>query len=588
MDHSHETSASAAQSSLLSRRRKSLPSRAHRANPSTIDTASPEVISSLISSLSAISAPLQSHFDNVPRIDSDTGPPPPEPPEPPEPLRADPSPLDGASSDLGLGLSTGASLPAEEPPHSPFLHPDDAAAPPVIRMARAPPSPKPKSPSAPEHSPVRPISRGSYTSSKAAYEDSAFGMITAEPGPPPRVSTASSITSTGSGGRKSLKGQLGLLKRSSREFPSSKQRQEERLRKTSSYNDSLKHNTLRSRASLRSMHSMADLAEEGRPNTLVMESQKENSAPPGGARQSSQSAREKTVNLAGTGGGKNIPARESSLRHSFSSSPKKRHSGRHSRYSSTGSQDAKADGGGSEAEQVTKRIQELKNQQQKIKSELETDNSPGKPVAPEPPKQAATPPAQTEPDEDCSKTGVNGVSDDVEESAPSPSVMTGKSRTKSQPQTARQSLDRSETTARRRQSVEHSTPTGHHRRFQSGQFSPDHGTSLDERRLSVDSIDLAVSPKLSQRVCHPTTGRIIAFSEVGDPNGHVVLCCLGMGLTRYLMALYDELARTLKLRLVTLDRPGIGESGPYLNESGAPLNWPGKSLVLRTSVPTLT
>lgn len=106
---------------------------------------------------------------------------------------------------------------------------------------------------------------------------------------------------------------------------------------------------------------------------------------------------------------------------------------------------------------------------------------------------------------------------------------------------------------------------------------------MDERRLSVDSIDFAVSdyvssPKLTQKVSHPTTGRIIAFSEVGDPKGHVVLCCLGMGLTRYLMAFYDELARTLKLRLVTLDRPGVGESGPYLDESDAPLNWAGKSI----------
>ena len=69
---------------------------------------------------------------------------------------------------------------------------------------------------------------------------------------------------------------------------------------------------------------------------------------------------------------------------------------------------------------------------------------------------------------------------------------------------------------------------------------------------------------------------MIAFSEVGDPKGHVVLCCLGMGLTRYLMAFYDELARTLKLRLITLDRPGVGESEPYMDETGTPLGWPGK------------
>lgn len=568
------------QSALLLRRRKSLPSRAHRANPSSIDTSSPEVISSLISSLSTISAPLQSHFENVPHIGSDSGPPSPESLLPP------PSPLDRVRSDHGSGLTDGAYKIAEEPPHSPFLHPDHAAASPVIRMARAPPSPKstPKSKSPTPAESSRPLSRGSYTSAKAAYEDSAFGMITAEPAHP-RASTTS-VASSSSGRPKSIKGQLGLLKKPSREFPSSKQRQAERLRKTSSYNDSLRHNMPRNGLSLRSMHSMADLAEEGRPTTVAMESQKENSAPPTRQRNSSQSVREKSINPPGIGSGRAIPARESSLRHSFSSSSKKRRSARHSRYSSTGSKDMKNDGGsgaGNEAEQVTKRIQELKDQQQKIKTELETDNSPGKPVTPEPPKQAARPQTPTKTVENRSTTNVNGVDGDAEESAPSPAVMTGKSSTKARSQAARPSLERPSRNESRRQrrSVEPSTPTGHRRR-PSAQFSPDHESIVDERRLSVDSIDLAVldyvaSPKLTQKVCHPTTGRVIAFSEVGDPKGHVVLCCLGMGLTRYLMAFYDELARTLKLRLITLDRPGIGESGSYMDESGPPLNWPGKS-----------
>ena len=99
----------------------------------------------------------------------------------------------------------------------------------------------------------------------------------------------------------------------------------------------------------------------------------------------------------------------------------------------------------------------------------------------------------------------------------------------------------------------------------------------------VDSIDEAIgdyldNPKLSQRVKDPLSGRIIAFSEVGDPKGSVVFCCVGMGTTRYLTAFYDELATTLKLRLITPDRPGIGESEPYYNGLGTPLGWPGKSV----------
>jgi hypothetical protein len=82
------------------------------------------------------------------------------------------------------------------------------------------------------------------------------------------------------------------------------------------------------------------------------------------------------------------------------------------------------------------------------------------------------------------------------------------------------------------------------------------------------------SPRLSQKIRHPQTGRIISFSDVGDPNGFAVFVCVGMGLTRYVMAFYDQLAATLKLRLITPDRPGIG--GSQADPNGTPLSWPGK------------
>ena len=96
-----------------------------------------------------------------------------------------------------------------------------------------------------------------------------------------------------------------------------------------------------------------------------------------------------------------------------------------------------------------------------------------------------------------------------------------------------------------------------------------HGNDVDaEVEAFLDS------PRLTQTIRHPQTGRIIAFSEVGDPNGFAVICCVGMGLTRYLTAFYDDLARSLKLRLITPDRPGIGDSEPCLDGTGIPLNWP--------------
>ncbi|KAI8957681.1 alpha/beta-hydrolase [Daldinia sp. FL1419] len=100
-----------------------------------------------------------------------------------------------------------------------------------------------------------------------------------------------------------------------------------------------------------------------------------------------------------------------------------------------------------------------------------------------------------------------------------------------------------------------------------------------ERPQSADSIDDAVesylcSPRLSQKIRHPQTGRVISFSEVGDAEGSAVFCCVGMGLTRYITAFYDELALTLKLRLITPDRPGVGDSEPYADGTATPLGWP--------------
>ncbi|OOG01189.1 hypothetical protein ASPCADRAFT_203060 [Aspergillus carbonarius ITEM 5010] len=248
--------------------------------------------------------------------------------------------------------------------------------------------------------------------------------------------------------------------------------------------------------------------------------------------------------------------------------------------------DSAVSGMGNEAEQVTKRIQELKDQQQKIKSELEIDDSPDKPS-----KVAAVSPIQ-QPQQtrhSSESTGYGQVARQgdcaVDESAPAPAVMTGKSRSipRNGPLASRstnalpQTLDKSDPFARYRGPLEQSALALSHRRSPSDSAAP--VSTGEERPSSADSIDIAVcdyilSPKLTQRVFHPTSGRAIAFSEVGDPKGYVVLCCLGMGLTRYLMAFYDELARSLRLRLITLDRPGVGESGPYVDESGTPLSWP--------------
>ena len=123
------------------------------------------------------------------------------------------------------------------------------------------------------------------------------------------------------------------------------------------------------------------------------------------------------------------------------------------------------------------------------------------------------------------------------------------------------------------------TPSMDQRALSDPQLSPGRGSIGADRPRSTDSIDDAVdaylvSPRLTQRLRHPETGRVIAFAEVGDPRGFPVICCVGMGMTRYIMAFYDELAITLRLRLITVDRPGVGESEPCSDGTGLPLNWP--------------
>jgi hypothetical protein len=101
---------------------------------------------------------------------------------------------------------------------------------------------------------------------------------------------------------------------------------------------------------------------------------------------------------------------------------------------------------------------------------------------------------------------------------------------------------------------------------------PEERTSMNEEiNRAIDSFIHA--QRLSQKIRHPHSGRVISFSEVGNPKGNVVFCCVGMGLTRYITAFYDELASTLNLRIITPDRPGVGES--ETDPNGTPLSWAG-------------
>ncbi|KAF3356171.1 hypothetical protein VDGD_07796 [Verticillium dahliae] len=183
--------------------------------------------------------------------------------------------------------------------------------------------------------------------------------------------------------------------------------------------------------------------------------------------------------------------------------------------------------------------------------------------------------------------------DDLEDGAPFPAVAQGRRRDdhstdRSRRKSGRQTPDPNEAVRLKRSSSRLkrlSAPLSPRSEGGSGRSdiaSPEPVNAMPsgyERPRSADSVDDAVesylcSPRLSQKIRHPQTGRVISFSEVGDSEGSAVFCCVGMGLTRYITAFYDELALTLKLRLITPDRPGVGDSEAYADGTATPLSWP--------------
>ena len=317
-----------------------------------------------------------------------------------------------------------------------------------------------------------------------------------------------------------------------------------------------------------------------------------------------------------------IPTRESSLRHSHGSSIARRNRRSYLSESEDREQEPEVIEDGKEdpetipelksedpeEDPVTRRIRELKEQKRKRERSLTLEMS-------ESPKPAYPVDISHEPNSQESESRLpndivlprvelekDHVAEQVESSAPSPAISqrverstgvrassmfekpppllgTSTKITVESPRILMNPPQRSNSKLLRRLSRPISPTSGNrHRRTFSYTISQNAQATNEERRLSIDSVDGAAndyisSPRLTQKVKHPQSGRIICFSEVGDPKGSVVFCCVGMGLTRYVTAFYDELAATLKLRLITPDRPGIGGSEAYADSADTPLGW---------------
>ena len=322
------------------------------------------------------------------------------------------------------------------------------------------------------------------------------------------------------------------------------------------------------------------------------------------------------------GNGKYVPTRDSSKRHSFSvslgqrrrtSQPSEQHSPRLDDMSPVGGQSdfperelAQVMDDLIEEDEVTRRIKELKDQMRLRDHELtvatlEWQACSKSPKPSPPPISESIGASQSG---SASRTTSPLSTADVIESvphnsAPSPAVLqrvdrkigpkidSVSTRTTTDSSGYNAELPKLQNTPPRRSNsrllrrlsrpLSPTTAENHRRTFSSG-LSQTH-TPLEDRPKSGDIVDETVqdflaSSRLSQSITEPHTGRIISFSEVGDPTGSAVFCCVGMGLTRYITAFYDELASTLRLRLITPDRPGVGASETHTDGLNTPLAWP--------------
>ena len=65
----------------------------------------------------------------------------------------------------------------------------------------------------------------------------------------------------------------------------------------------------------------------------------------------------------------------------------------------------------------------------------------------------------------------------------------------------------------------------------------------------------------------------VSYAEVGSPTGRPVLLFLGLGCVRYLVALFDDLGRAFNLRLICIDRWGLGKTDNVPQEQRSLTQW---------------
>jgi hypothetical protein len=580
----------------------SIPLRTNDANRVHVKPASPEVISSLITTLSIISSPANDLFE-IPNGAALT--------------TSSTNEVDRYSNGTGgsFGIDYGAfKQPSlEEGPEDLPLD-ELAASPPIIRTAKPPSgfssltSPKSPNKEASFKSLLRtsrPSSMGSG-GSKDRDDASSIGSVSIEPGVAP-LKELKRMKSSESWGKKHARNSKGLMYMSSKE-----QLRETERKRASTGAIGLKSRSNSSEGlplpqfSVDSFMAETPIKEEPTGDKLELYSSATIVSGSASLDLGGVTSALGGSSRGGLGSGRRIPTRDSSLRKT-NSTPKRRSVNRPNRQAGKQYE-------GEEGSEVIKEADREPRRQQVL--EKKRHEQPLEPTSKL--QESLRSPPSFEPGKVLSST-MKTVMDNTKieqrlvenlEGAPSPAIAQRKSRNSSDyvekadgpptknKKSGRETPEISDLKQGKRDSKLKRlsvplSPTGHakeHSRSTSQPLSRKEVSSpepvkqqahVDDRPTSADSIDDAVdaylcSPRLSQKIRHPQTGRTISFSEVGDSEGYAVFCCVGMGLTRYIMAFYDELALTLKLRLITPDRPGVGDSEPYTDGTATPLSWPGK------------
>lgn len=590
----------------------------HSSNRVNVQPASPEVISSLITSLSIISSPANHLFETSGSHSS------PASPTATHTTFNTPFANLNAHTQNGIkssGGSFGIDYGAYDQPSLRDLVDGEsldelAASPPVIRTAKPPSGFSPlTAPKSPRDSNIkhflrggsRPSSKGS-SASKDQDDTSSIGNLSIEPGVAP-VHELRRKSSGDSWGKKQGRNQRGLMYMSSKERLREKEQERKRV-SVGAVGATTKGLGL-DKLPVPHFDTESFLAETAIGEEPEEISLNKSEAVSTSLKSSGASPVLGTGSPGGIGSGRFIPARDSSLRKPPSSA-KKRSSQRSSRQS--GKQQVGEDGADATIQETDEQNSERKQSRSRRSHKVLSPESTSKMMEPldglEMPSSIKPTTLASEQVAEAARVDQFLAVEDTEEGAPSPAVAQRK---------ARPSPDRGNQSSSQKKKSGKGTPepldatsqpkrNGSRLKRLSAPLSPrssdkdSHNQSsftplsrvgspelvrppqihIDERPTSADSIDDAVeaylcSPRLSQKIRHPQTGRTISFSEVGDSEGFAVFCCVGMGLTRYITAFYDELALTLKLRLITPDRPGVGDSEPYNDGTATPLSWPGMS-----------